>query len=39
MNTPAESSNNNSRVPIVDENSEFTREDNNIQTKSLNVWA
>jgi hypothetical protein len=39
MNTPAESTNSNSRLLIVDENSEFTREDNNIQTKSRTVWA
>jgi hypothetical protein len=37
MNTPAESTDSNSRVLIVDENSEFTREYHNIQTKSLNV--
>jgi hypothetical protein len=37
MNTPAESTNSNSRVPIVHKKSEFTREDNNIQTKSLNL--
>jgi hypothetical protein len=28
MNTPAESTNSNSRFLIADENSEFTREDN-----------